>query len=209
MGPGSPRSPDGRRRVWSPARHRRLVRLLGETSSNGCHCPGFEGSCTACRSGHVPERGWHHFPGGARSPSGVPSGRKRASRNHLRLVGLRPRSSGSPARCRQAHKTGSVRDWKARGVGESKGRSFWRVPSLGRSRSLHLITIRNGVHSSTENVSFGLQTPQHSQAKPATRFRHARTGRCRQRWRSGSALVIAIPTHGDPPADVPPYHHPF
>jgi hypothetical protein len=59
------------------------------------------------------------------------------------------------------HTTGSVRDWKARGVGESKGRSFWRVPSLVQGCGRHLLNIRNGIHSSTENVSFGLQIPRH------------------------------------------------
>src|ERR1039457_1820435 len=82
----------------------------------------------------------------------------------------RHRSSESPARCRQTHTTGFVRDWKTRGVLESKGRSFWRVPSLGRGCSLHLLNIRNGIHSSTEKVSSGSQTPPRPPNDAETRF---------------------------------------
>jgi hypothetical protein len=62
---------------------------------------------------------------------------------------LRPPASESPARCRQRHTTGFVRDWKTRRMLESKGKSLSRVPSLRRGRRLHLLNIRSGIQSST------------------------------------------------------------
>ena len=84
IGLGSPRPPAGRHHACSPARRHRRGHQRCETSSTDCRCRDFEGSCTVCHSVRVPGRGWHHPPGVARSPSGVPSDRRRVSRNHLR-----------------------------------------------------------------------------------------------------------------------------
>ena len=117
IGPGSPRRPAGRRHAWSLAPRHRLGHQLGETSSSDCHCRGFEGSCTACHSVRVPGRGWRHLPGAARSPSGVPSDRRSASRNRLRAAGTLFRGNGIPLKCRRQRSSGfrffeTLRVWR-------------------------------------------------------------------------------------------------
>ena len=121
----------------------------GEASSSGCRCPGSEGSCTGCHSGGASQQGCRRPAEVARSPSGGPCDRRQASHGRLRSVCLRPPATESPARCRQTHTTGSVRDWKTLGLLETKGKSLLRVPSLGRVRTLPLLNIRTGIQSST------------------------------------------------------------
>ena len=60
-----------------------------------------------------------------------------------------PRWCGSPARSRLLRRSGSVRALKTLWLFGAKGRSFWRVPSLGPDRSLHLLNIRCVTQSST------------------------------------------------------------
>src|ERR1017187_3805459 len=67
------------------------------------------------------------------------------------------------------------------GVGTRREGVFGESRLSGEAASLLLMSIRNGIHSSTENASFGSQTPQHLQAMPSLGC-HARWdyGCCRQ-----------------------------
>jgi hypothetical protein len=90
-------------------------------------------------------------------------------------------------------------------VARTFGRCACEPRLSGEGCSLHLLNIRNGIHSSTENVSSGSQTPQH----PSEQYRHSVStrsdeGRCRQPVRNRSALVIAVPTPGDPSGESEP-----
>jgi hypothetical protein len=107
-----------------------------------------------------------------RSPSSAPFVHTRPARTRQQLVVVRLLPSGNPARFRRTNSRGF--DWCASSGHTSstarKGRSFWRVPSLGRGCSLHLLNIRTGLHSSTEKVSSGSQTPPRPPNDAETRF---------------------------------------
>jgi len=145
---GTPLQPAGRRRALSQARHPRRAGPIAEGSSSGPF--GYSpGSYTGCHRAPVSQRGCRRPPGVARSPSGGPSGRRQVSHNHLRSAALRPRWCGSPEKSRLRRRSGSVRALETLWLFGAKGRSFWRVPSLGPDRSLHLLNSRPEIQSST------------------------------------------------------------
>ena len=86
-----------------------------------------------------------------RSPSSAPCAHKKPARTHQQLVVARLLPSGNPARFRRTNSRGF--HWGASSGHTSstarKGRSLWRVPSLGPDRSLHPLNIRSGIQSST------------------------------------------------------------
>ena len=216
IGPGSPRRPAGRRHAWSLAPRHRLGHQLGETSSSDCHCRGFEGSCTACHSVRVPGRGWRRPPGVARSPSGVPFDRRPASRSRLRAAGTLFRGNGIPLKCRRQRSSGfrffeTLRVWRGgKWINERPiARSRMRGVLRGFARcwleqfQLHLLNISNGIHSSTENESFGSQTPQRAPSDAETRFRQAQ-----RRAAAGSGETWTRAVDRRPPTDdVPSGEH--
>src|ERR1035437_10954837 len=96
-------------------------------------------------------RGCCHPPDATRSLSSAPFVHTRPARTHQQLAVARLLPNGNRARFRRTHSRGF--HWGASSGHTSstawKGRSFWRVPSLRRGCSLHLLNIRNGIQSST------------------------------------------------------------
>src|ERR1035437_3993912 len=89
------------------------------------------------------------------------------------------------------------------GVLDTEGKEFLESPVSRAEGATYPLNIRNGIHSSTVNVSSGSQTPQHTQSEAGTLFRHARA---RTAAGSGKAWTCAVerrpPRTAIPPANM-------